>query len=296
MSWCTRGAVVIDNSPAFRLREGMPLIVPEINAHELRDGQRLLPVANCTAIILCMALAPVRNCAGLRNVVVSTYQAVSGAGRAAVEQFEAGEGEFAGNIVPQIGAIGADGASDEERKVAQETRKILRLSPFDNGLRPAQGDMAQADKEFPIAVTAVRVPVRSVHCESVYFETQRQTSVDELAAAFEGFEGVVFHRDGVVTSSDAQGTDDVHVSRLRAHGERAFQMWIAGDQLRKGAATTAVQLLELAIANTTLTLRPSTRRSAAAQGDIAQGDTMLTQPSTGQGDNGPSTRASRGSG
>jgi aspartate-semialdehyde dehydrogenase len=222
-----RGAVVIDNSSTFRLREGVPLIVPEVNAHALRAEHRLFPVGNCTAIILCVALAPVRDTAGLAAVNVATYQAVSGAGRAALEEFDRGEGNVVRNVVPQISTFAEDGYSGEELKVAAETRKVLELP----GL--------------PIFATCVRVPVRTAHSEAVFFETQRQTSVEELASAFERAPGIVFHRDGIVTPREVEGTDLVHVARLRHCKGRLFQMWIVGDQLRKGAATNGVQILEL---------------------------------------------------
>lgn len=223
-----RGAVVIDNSAAFRMRDGVPLIVPEVNGQAVRPEHRLFPVGNCTAIILCVALAPVRDAAGLRAVRVATYQAVSGAGRAALEEFDRGEGPFVRNAVPQIGAFGPDASTGEERKVIEETRKILALP------------------ELRISATCVRVPVRTAHSEAVFFETQRETSVEELATAFERAPGVVFHREGVVTPRDAEGGDEVHVARLRSEGDgRSFSMWIVGDQLRKGAATNGVQILEL---------------------------------------------------
>lgn len=228
-----RGAVVIDNSSTYRMRDDVPLIVPEVNAHALRAEHRLFPVGNCTAIILCVALAPVRDAAGLRSVTVATYQAISGAGRAALEEFDRGEGNVVGNVVPQIGSFGEAGYTGEELKVAAETRKILELP------------------HLPVAAMCVRVPVRTAHSEAVFFETERETSVRELADAFRRAPGIVFHADGIVTPRDVEGTDLVHVARLRpfdaAQGDKSkhFQMWIVGDQLRKGAATNGVQILEL---------------------------------------------------
>jgi aspartate-semialdehyde dehydrogenase len=269
------GAVVIDNSAAFRLDPNIPLIVPEVNAAAIGANDRLFPVANCTAIVLVVALAPVLRVAGLESVRVATYQAVSGAGRAglealALEEREAhglggvvgssgigssdggnsdgngGNGSGAGNVgnaspfvapifrnvVPQIGSIDEHGDSGEEKKVAAETRKILNL------------------RDLHVAVTSVRVPVRHAHSEAVFFETARDTSVTELAAAFAAAPGVVFHPTGIVTPREVEGQDLIHVARLRAEGDskRHFQMWIAGDQLRKGAATNAVQILETLIA------------------------------------------------
>jgi aspartate-semialdehyde dehydrogenase len=240
-----RGHIVIDNSPTFRLEPGIALLVPEVNASALTSGQRIFPVANCTAIVLCVALAPIRNTVRLRSVQVATYQAVSGAGRAGVEELEAAEEALASdrpepqaktfvapiarNVIPQIGTIGPDGYATEESKVRAETRKILGL------------------ETLPISVIAVRVPVRYAHSEAVFFETGRRASLEELYESFEKAPGIVFHREGIVTPREVEGTDDVHVARLRAEDESGthFSMWVCGDQVRKGAATNGVQILEL---------------------------------------------------
>ncbi len=166
-----RGRVVIDNSATYRMRPGVPLIIPEVNASAMRAQDRLFPVANCTAIVLCTALAPIRDVAGLRAVRVATYQAASGAGRPGLDELLAGEravarGEeeplpavfprrLARNVVPQIGAFDASGYSGEERKVREETRKMLELP------------------ELFVSATAVRVPVRTAHSEAVFVETER---------------------------------------------------------------------------------------------------------------------------
>ena len=243
-----RGSVVIDNSATFRLDPNIALLVPEVNASALRKDQRIFPVANCTAIVLCVALAPVRDLAGLSALQVATYQAVSGAGRAGIQELAAGEeavvtgtqepepktfaAPIARNVIPQIGSIGADGYTTEESKVRAETRKILGLS------------------DLSMAVIAVRVPVRYAHSEAVFFETERVVSVQELNKAFENAAGVAFHAEGIVTPRDVEGQDRVHVARLRAEDAsgRRFSMWISGDQVRKGAATNGVQILELLLA------------------------------------------------
>ncbi len=236
------GAIVIDNSATFRAAADIPLIVPEINPELVHSSTRIFPVANCTAILLCVGIAPIARTAGLRSVRVATYQAVSGAGRAGLDALESEErglgapSPFAArihrNVVPQIGESDESGNSSEERKIVAETRKILGL--------PA----------LHVAATTVRVPVRRAHAEAVFVETLRDTSVDELAHALAGAPGVVFHPSGITTPLDIEGDDRVHVARLRAEGEsrRHFQLWIAGDQLRKGAATNAVQILEMLIA------------------------------------------------
>ncbi len=243
------GAVVIDNSSTFRMRDGVPLIVPEVNAGVLRADHRLFAVANCTAIVLCAALAPIRDVAGLRAVRVATYQAASGAGRAGLDELRAGEravalGEadpdpivfpqrLARNVIPQVGSIDDAGVSGEEAKVREETRKMLDLP------------------ELFVSAIAVRVPVRTAHSAAVFVRTERATGVSELGAAFERAPGIVYHCDGIVTPRDVEGGDRVHVARLRSEGDperREFALWCVGDQLRKGAATNAVQILELLLA------------------------------------------------
>jgi len=243
-----RGSVVIDNSATFRMQHGVPLIVPDVNGETLRADQRLFPVANCTAIVLCSALRPVRDVAGLRAVRAATYQAASGAGRAGLDELRAGERAVAGvseeavpavfprnlarNVVPQIGSIDETGWSGEERKIRDEMRKMLELP------------------NLSVGATAVRVPVHTAHSAAVFLETERATSVERLAAAFEAEPAIVFHREGIVTPRDVEGTDDVHVARLRADDDdgKRFALWCVGDQLRKGAASNAVAILELLLA------------------------------------------------
>src|SRR5579875_2445335 len=240
------GAVVVDNSSTFRLDPSCPLVIPEVNPDAIRPEHRIFPVGNCTAIVLCVALAPVVRAAGLRSVRVATYQAVSGAGRAGLETLEAEErgghpnGTFAApifrNVVPQIGSFDAFGDSGEEKKVILETRKVLGLP------------------NLHVAATTVRVPVRRAHSEAVFFETERPVTREDLGRAFDIAPGIVYHPDGIVTPLDVEDTDDVHVARLRPEADSLrdeglpgtrFQMWIVGDQLRKGAATNGVQIIEL---------------------------------------------------
>jgi aspartate-semialdehyde dehydrogenase len=240
-----RGAFAIDNSSTYRMQADVPLIVPEVNPDAAHPEHRIYPVGNCTAIVLCVALAPIRDAAGLKTVRVATYQAASGAGRAGLDELLAGESavatgadepehavfpaRLARNVVPQVGSFDDDGWSGEEKKIAEETRKMLGLP------------------ELHVVATTVRVPVRTAHSEAIFVETERDTTVEELAAAFERAPGVVFHRSGIVTPRDVEGTDLVHVARVRAESgsKRHFALWAVGDQLRKGAATNAVQILQL---------------------------------------------------
>ncbi|HEY4439539.1 MAG TPA: aspartate-semialdehyde dehydrogenase [Candidatus Elarobacter sp.] len=238
------GTVVIDNTSTFRLAPHVPLVIPEVNPHAVRADDKLFPVANCTAIVLTVALAPIERTAGLRSVHVATYQAVSGAGRAGLDALLAEEGgaapgaTFAAaihrNVVPQVGSYDGTGDTGEEQKVSAETRKMLN--------RP----------DLRIAATTVRVPVMRAHSEAVFFETENATDVAELAAALRDAPGVVYHERGIVTPRDVEDTDLVHVARLRREADdetdTRFQMWVVGDQLRKGAATNGVQILELLLA------------------------------------------------
>lgn len=244
-----QGTYVIDNSSTFRMKTGVPLVIPEVNPDDITPEHRLFPVANCTAIILCTALAPIRNAAGLRSVRVATYQSASGAGRAGLDELLAGEraivrGEdepppatfpqpLVRNVIPQIGSFDPFGYSGEERKVAEEARKMLGLP------------------ELFVSAMTVRVPVRTAHSEAVWIETQRDTSVEALGAGLARAPGVIYHAQGIVTPREVEGTDLVHVARLhaeRADSRRHFILWCVGDQLRKGAATNAVQILELLMA------------------------------------------------
>jgi aspartate-semialdehyde dehydrogenase len=240
------GAVVIDNSSTFRMQDDVPLVIPEVNPDAIREGHRIFPVANCTAIVLCVALAPIARAAGLRSVRVATYQSVSGAGRAGLEALEREEKaayrieenleaspfvrQIFRNVIPQVGSIDPAGDSGEEKKIAAETRKMLGLP------------------NLHVAATAVRVPVRYAHSEAVFIETERETDAVALGDALAVAPGVVFLPDGSATPRDVEGQDRVYVSRLRAEegdSRRHFQLWVVGDQLRKGAATNAVQILEL---------------------------------------------------
>jgi aspartate-semialdehyde dehydrogenase len=256
------GAVVIDNSSTFRLDPRVPLVVPEVNPGAIRSDDRIFPVANCTAIVLSVALAPIERAVGLTAVRVATYQAVSGAGRAGLETLAneeraalAGDSAAADrpasatfaapifrNVVPQVGSYDGDGDTGEEQKIVAETRKMLE--------RP----------DLHVAATTVRVPVRQAHSEAVFFQTKRATSGSELAALFAAAPGIVFHPRGIVTPLDVEGTDLVHVARVRPEpgSDTLWQMWIVGDQLRKGAATNAVQILQTLIAQGRFSLASGT--------------------------------------
>src|SRR5918997_1585968 len=182
----SRGAVVIDNGSDFRLDPGVPLVVPEVNAQAAKGHDGLIANANCSTIQMVVTLAPLSREFGLEKVVVSTYQAVSGAGRSGVEALENGREDgfnrpIVGNAIPQIGGIGDDGYTTEEKKMKEESRKILSLP------------------DLPVFPTAVRIPVHTGHSESVYVETEKSVSLPEVLEVLSAAPGVSF------SAADAAG-------------------------------------------------------------------------------------------
>jgi aspartate-semialdehyde dehydrogenase len=242
------GATVIDNSSAFRRDPAVPLIVSEVNPHALAAHQGLIANPNCSTMQLMVALAPIHRAAGIERLVVATYQSVSGTGRSAVDELDAqahaslhGMEMPAPEIYPEpigfnvIGAAGnfADGDdhTDEERKMIFETRKILE------------------DESIGVAVTCVRVPVRVSHSEAVNVQTREPLGADRARELLRDAPGVAV--EDVPTPLRAEGHDEVFVGRIRGDEShpRAFSMWVVSDNLRKGAATNAVQIAELLVAD-----------------------------------------------
>ena len=237
-----RGLLVIDKSSAYRLEPDVPLVVPEVNGVAI-SGHRLIANPNCSTIPLAMAVAPIDRAFGLAWVSVSTYQSVSGAGRDAVDELTAqtrGEDRaaaalpkrIAGNVIPEVGSFEAGGDSGEESKIAAELRKVIS--------RP----------DLPVSATTVRVPVVVGHSEAVAFATKKAASREQIREVLANAPGVTF-TDGTAyaTPLDVAGTDAVAVGRLRpdrAHDD-AWLIWIVCDNLRKGAATNAVQIAESAL-------------------------------------------------
>ncbi|HET9123767.1 MAG TPA: aspartate-semialdehyde dehydrogenase [Solirubrobacteraceae bacterium] len=257
-AWAQRfadaGAVVIDNSSAFRRDPEIPLVVSEVNAHALARHRGIIANPNCSTMQLMVALAPIHRAAGIERLVVSTYQSVSGTGKAALDELDVQtRAAISGETLPEPGVypdhiafnvIGAAGSfpegedhTDEERKMMFETRKILE------------------DEAIGVAVTCVRVPVRVSHSESVNVQTREPLSAERAAELLRDAPGVVLGPGGEppaqLTPSPlrAAGRDEVFVGRLRRDEShpRALQMWVVSDNLRKGAATNAVQIAELLI-------------------------------------------------
>lgn len=229
------GSVVIDNSSAFRMDPAIPLVVPEINGDLLKGyGSGIVANPNCSTIQMVLGLYRVHERYGIRSIVVSTYQSVSGAGRNGMNELEDQmKGHIAPkkfvkqihlNVVPQIGSLLENGFTDEEMKMVNETRKILR------------------DPDISVWPTTVRVPVLYCHSEAVFTETRRPFDLAGLEAALEASENVVLSRD-IFTPLDVAGTDLTYVGRIRAFDDTRFLMWNVADNIRVGAATNAVRIL-----------------------------------------------------
>ncbi|HEX9897970.1 MAG TPA: aspartate-semialdehyde dehydrogenase [Candidatus Methylomirabilis sp.] len=250
-AWKT-GAVVVDNSSAFRMEPDIPLVVPEINPHAIAQyvNRGIIANPNCTTIVALMALAPLHRYSRIRRVVASSYQAVSGAGAKALEELKqqvrawaAGEPlpvevfpyQIAFNLLPHIDAFQENGYTKEELKLVNETRKILE----DDGIL--------------VSPTTVRVPVFTAHSVSVHVETERKISAAKARELFAAFPGLQVQDDPANRKYPmplfAAGQDDCFVGRIREDlaVPNGLNFWVVGDQLRKGAALNAVQIAEVLI-------------------------------------------------
>jgi aspartate-semialdehyde dehydrogenase len=240
------GAWVIDNSAVYRLDETVPLVVPEVNEAVLemsvRSGRRLIAGPNCSTVQLVAALRSIHELAGLRRVVVSTYQSVSGAGSAAMDELRQQVStdvpasifphRIAFNLIPRIGKVQEDGFTSEEQKLMRETRKILGIP------------------ELKIVATAVRVPTLISHAESVFVELEKDLSPERLRDAWSRMPGLsVLDEPGsdiYPMNENTANRDGVAVGRIRRDPsvDRGLCFWVVSDNLRKGAALNAVQIAE----------------------------------------------------
>jgi aspartate-semialdehyde dehydrogenase len=260
------GAVVVDNSSRWRMHDDVPLVVSEVNPDALAGHRGIVANPNCSTMQMVVALKPLHDAAGIERLVISTYQAVSGTGRRAVDELleqthallhqreidppSSYAHQIAFNALPHAGGFAAgDDHTDEERKLINETRKILD------------------DPQIAISATCVRVPVVNCHSEAVNVQTRHALSPERARELLEGAPGVTVLDDPAAAlyplAIDAGDSDDVFVGRIRRDPghERALDLWIVADNLRKGAATNAIQLAELL--HQRGLIAPSQRRVAA---------------------------------
>lgn len=244
------GAVMIDNSSAFRMDEDVPLVVPEVNPEDAFNRPRgIIANPNCTTILMVVALKAIEQISHIKRAYVSTYQAASGAGAVAMEELNtqykqvlAGETptvekfayQLAYNLIPQVDVFTENGYTKEEMKMFNETRKIMH-------------------SDICVSSTCVRVPALRAHSESVWIETERPISVEEARAAFAKAEGLVLQDNPAEQDYPMplflSGKDPVYVGRLRKDlaNENGLTFWVVGDQIKKGAALNAVQIAETLI-------------------------------------------------
>ena len=258
------GALVIDNSSAWRMKENVPLVVPEVNSEDIRDNEGIIANPNCCAIPLAVVLYPLKRAVGLERVLISTYQSASGAGRVLVDELEdqtkaIAEGavpqavaypyQLAYNVVPGGWRPEPDGYNEEEVKIVNETRKILHMP------------------ELRISATCVRVPVPIGHGESVFLETTEKITADQARTLFGNSPGIVVEDDPHArlypTPHGVAGKDEVYVGRIRndASTKNGLAVWIVSDNLRKGAALNAVQIAEQAVEMGVTAARATRRRT-----------------------------------
>jgi len=244
------GALVVDNSSAWRMKENVPLVVPEVNPEDIRDNEGIIANPNCCTIPLAVVLKPIQDRAGLERVLVSTYQSASGAGRALVEELEEQTSAIAEGRTPEVNAYShqlaynvvpggwkpeSEGYNEEEVKIVNESRRILH------------------QPDLRIAATCVRVPVPVGHGESVFVETAEMLSADAVRELLGSAPGVIVQDDPHArlfpTPMEVAGRDEVYVGRIRndlssSHG---VLLWVVSDNLRKGAALNAWQVAEKAV-------------------------------------------------
>jgi aspartate-semialdehyde dehydrogenase len=236
------GTIVIDNSSYWRMDKNVPLIVPEINSHVLKKGDRIIANPNCSTIQMVMALAPLHRKYKIKRLVIATYQSVTGTGVKAVTQMEnerkgiKGEMAYAHpidmNCFPHGGTFQADGYTTEEQKLIDETRKILE------------------DQSIMVTATVVRIPVVGGHSEAVNVEFEKDFKIDDVIKLLKGFPGVVIYDNPAENKYPmpilSHNKDEVFVGRIRRDlsKEKCLNLWIVSDNIRKGAATNAIQIAE----------------------------------------------------
>lgn len=240
------GTIVIDNTSYFRMEDSVPLVVPEVNGKSIQSHKGIIANPNCSTAQLVMALKPIHDIATITRIIVSTYQSVSGAGKEAIIELETHTRSLlngkkadpqvfshpiAFNIIPQIDVFEENGYTKEEMKLVNETKKIM-------------------DPDIQVTATAARVPVFIGHAESVTFETKKDLTKQEINECLSKFNGVtVFdnpEKNEFPTQHNIAGKNDVFIGRIRkdTSSKKGWNMWIVADNLRKGAALNAVQILK----------------------------------------------------
>jgi aspartate-semialdehyde dehydrogenase len=241
------GTVVIDNSSFWRMHKSVPLIVPEINSHVIKKGDRIIANPNCSTIQMVMALAPLHRKYKIKRLVVATYQSVTGTGVKAVTQMENERAGIKGdmayvyqidkNCFPHGGTFQSDGYTTEEQKLLDETRKILE------------------DQTIQVTATVVRIPVVGGHSEAVNIEFEKDFEIEDVIQSLSKFPGVVVYDNPAENKYPmpilAHNKDEVFVGRIRRDfsKEKCLNLWIVSDNIRKGAATNAIQIAEYMAAN-----------------------------------------------
>ena len=237
----SHGCVVIDNSSIFRMNKNVPLVVPEVNPEKINENTGIIANPNCSTIQAVVALKPLDEKYQIKRIVYSTYQSVSGAGKAGIEDLENGINNIApkkfpypifNNCLPHIDTFTQDGYTKEEHKMINETRKILE------------------NPNLPITATAVRVPVKNCHSESINVEFKNEIDIYDVKILLQNSPGITvvdnIERNYYPLATKADGYDDVFVGRIRRDFSvpNGVNLWVVADNLRKGAASNAVQILE----------------------------------------------------
>ncbi len=247
-----KNCIVIDDSSVFRMNPDVPLVVPEVNAHALKEHKGIISIPNCSTTPLAMILKPLHSINPIKRVIVDTYQSVSGTGAAAIKELNLQSSEIldnlnptiseyphqiAFNLIPHIDNFHENGYTNEEMKMINETRKILEIP------------------DLPISATCVRVPVKIAHCESVNIELSEPIELETVNNIFSNNKGIKILDNPLKnlypTPIAVEGKDDVLIGRIRKDlsNKNGISLWLASDNLRKGAALNAIQIAEEIISN-----------------------------------------------
>ena len=247
-----KNCIAIDDSSVFRMNPDVPLVVPEVNAHALKEHKGIISIPNCSTTPLAMILKPLHSINPIKRVIVDTYQSVSGTGAAAIKELNLQSSEIldnlnptiseyphqiAFNLIPHIDNFHENGYTNEEMKMINETRKILEIP------------------DLPISATCVRVPVKIAHCESVNIELSEPIELETVNNIFSNNKGIKILDNPLKnlypTPIEVEGKDDVLIGRIRKDlsNKNGISLWLASDNLRKGAALNAIQIAEEIISN-----------------------------------------------